>query len=171
MLELGPLISYNRCTLWWYTCSCDIFVWLFILLIQVGIPRFIIGLFKWRDFLDSSPSRPLSDWDLVVILFPFFSRTEAVILVKRKEFSKMFFRWNKKKRAVNRGGSGLGARAGRDTDKMSLPCSRLEPGVPIHPVRPDPPRLTVSCLGTKMTVDQSLYPTRFILFLNLHVHF
>jgi len=158
MLELGPLISYNRCTLWWYTCSCDIFVWLFILLIQVGIPRFIIGLFKWRDFLDSSPSRPLSDWDLVVILFPFFSRTEAVILAKRKEFSKMFFRWNQKKVPSIGVDQDSGARAGRDTDKIS-------------PVRPDPPRLTVSCLGTKMTVDQSLYYTRFILFLNLHVHF
>jgi len=139
MLELGPLISYNRCTLWWYTCSCDIFVWLFILLIQVGIPRFIIGLFKWRDFLDSSPSRPLSDWDLVVILFPFFSRTEAVILVKRKEFSKMFFRWNKKKKEPSIGADqDSGLEPGETLTKClsrapgSSPASRFTPSDPIH---------------------------------------
>ena len=42
----------------------------------------------------------------------------------------------------DRGGElGYGGRAGRDTETKCL--SQLEPGVPLHLHRPDPPRLTV----------------------------
>ena len=57
---------------------------------------------------------------------------------------------------VNQGGSGHGAQTGRETETEYF--SRLEPGVPIHPVSPNPPRLTRTKIAILMASYSRLPP-------------